>query len=574
MSVHHEGPPRSPSTSDLRRKCSAERSGSFPQRDLRQTALLLLASTLALLLAGCAGPQQPGGGAAEGSGSAAEEETRSRPNVVLILADDLGYGELGSYGQGKIQTPHLDRMARQGLRFTQFYSGSPVCAPSRAALLTGRHTGHLRVRGNYELGGFRDDEERGQLPLEPGTATLGPMLQEAGYTTGFVGKWGLGGPGSTGLPTRQGFDFFYGYLDQKQAHNYYPTHLWRSTDAGAVVWDTLRNDYFHPHQEIEEAPGGLAGYDPFKGADYAPDLMTEQALRFIRRNREQPFFLELAYNIPHVALQVPDEELAAYGFEEMPYLGQRGYLPHPRPRAAYAGMISRLDGYVGQVTALLDELGLDENTLVLFTSDNGPTWAGGVEPDFFGSAGGLRGLKGSVYEGGIRVPMIAQWPGRVEAGATTSHVAALWDVLPTLADLSGATPPAAIDGVSFAPTLLGREGEQREHEHLYWEHFGQCGGQQALRRGKWKAVRVGVREDPSAPVELYDLAANPDESRNVAAEHPALAEELWEAMREAHTPPTFERWEILEPEGFPGAASGDTRHPCFRWVSTRSANAQ
>ncbi|MDX1740653.1 MAG: arylsulfatase, partial [Rhodothermales bacterium] len=354
-----------------------------------------------------------------------------RPNIIYILADDLGYAELGSYGQTRIRTPHLDDLAREGIRFTQHYSGSPVCAPSRATLLTGLHTGHAQVRDNYELGGFLDEEERGQLPLEPGTVTLGTLLQEHGYTTAIIGKWGLGGPGSAGVPNNQGFDYFYGYLDQKQAHNYYPTHLWRNAE-----WDTLRNEYFHPHQRIDDEPADPSGYDSYKGVDYAPDLMTEEALGFIRDQRDGPFFLYLAYPIPHVALQVPDESLAEYDFEETPYLGERGYLPHPRPRAAYAAMISRMDGYVGRVIALLRELGLDRNTLVVFSSDNGPTFNGGTDSDFFASAGPLRGLKTEVYEGGIRVPMIAWWPGRIAAGSVTDHVSAFWDVLPTVAEVT------------------------------------------------------------------------------------------------------------------------------------------
>ena len=512
---------------------------------------LLFAVCLIGLAAGCL----PGG---EGS----PETTDDVPNVVFIIADDLGYGELGSYGQTKIQTPNLDRMAAEGLRFTQFYSGSPVCAPSRATLMTGKHTGHTYVRDNYELGGFRDDEERGQLPLKPGTETIGTMLQQAGYATALIGKWGLGGPGSTGIPTRQGFDFFYGYLDQKQAHNYYPTHLWIGTDT--LRWDTLRNDYFHPHQQLKSAPEDPSAYEQYKATDYAPDLMTQQALGYIREHQDQPFFLSLAYTIPHVALQVPDEELSAYQFEETPYLGEESYLPHPRPLAAYAGMISRMDGYVGQVLDLLGELGLRENTLVIFTSDNGTTFNGGVQADFFNSVGPLRGLKGSVYEGGIRVPMIAWWPGHIQAGTTTDHVAALWDVLPTVAELTGATPPDSIDGLSFLPTLLGDTAAQAQHDALYWEYHGLCGGQQAVRMGKWKGVRLGIEDAPGAPIRLYNLEEDVGETRNVAGEHPEVARQVWQQMQQMRTPPEIDRWAFAVAEQ-PALATDTQEHACFPW---------
>lgn len=463
------------------------------------------------------------------------------PNIIYILADDLGYGELGAYGQAKIRTPNLDRLAAEGMKFTQHYSGSPVCAPSRATLLTGLHTGHTQVRDNYELGGFPDSEERGQLPLKPGTATLGRLLQERGYATAIVGKWGLGGPGSTGVPTEQGFDFFYGYLDQKQAHNYYPTHLWRNTE-----WDTLRNAYFSPHQRIDAPPSDESGYEKYRGTDYAPDRMTREALTFIRENRNRSFFLYLAYPIPHVALQVPDESLSGYDFEETPYLGQRGYLPHPRPRAAYAGMITRMDSYIGRVMELLRELDLDGSTLVMFSSDNGPTFAGGVDHEFFDSAGPLRGLKTEVYEGGIRVPMIARWPGHIEDGSTTDLVSAFWDVLPTVAEVAGFDPPVGIDGISFLPTLLGASG-QRRHDSLYWEFHGRWGGAQAVRAGRWKGVRLGGHDDPDAPLELYDLVADIGERVDVAGRHPEIVARMLDIMAR-RSPSEIDSWNFAEYE--------------------------
>ena len=461
------------------------------------------------------------------------------PNIVYIMADDLGWAELGSYGQTKIHTPNLDQLARDGLRFTRFYSGSPVCAPSRAALLTGLHTGHAPVRGNFELGGYLDSEERGQYPLPAGTPTIATMLKARGYATAIVGKWGLGGPGSEGVPNQHGFDFFYGYLDQKQAHNHYPTHLWRNTQ-----WDTLPNTYFSSHPAAESIPADVRAFTQYQGTAYAPDVMTTESLRFIRQQRAKPFFLYLAFTLPHLALQVPDAELAAYDFPETTYRARQGYLPHARPRAAYAGMISRLDAHVGQVMALLRELKLDSTTLVVFTSDNGTTYTGGVEPGFFKSVANLRGLKDAVYEGGLRVPFIARWPGHIAPGRVTDALAANWDVLPTLAALTHARVRGAIDGVSFAPTLLGR-GVQPAHPPMYWEHHDVCAGQQAVRDGRWKAVRLGVAASRPAPVQLFDLDADPGERVDVAAQHPDVLARLERLMTTMRTPARIPEWNFV-----------------------------
>ncbi len=489
------------------------------------------AALLVLLVFGCETPPQ--------------ESLTVAPNIIYILADDLGYGELGSYGQTKIKTPHLDRLAAEGLRFTQHYSGSPVCAPSRCTLLTGKHTGHCHVRDNYELGGFADDEERGQRPLEPGSFTLGRMLQDVGYATAAVGKWGLGGPGSTGIPNEQGFDFFYGYLDQKQAHNFYPTHLWRNTE-----WDTLRNAYFHPHQKFEgDDPNDPEAYDRYKGVDYSADLMADEAVQFIRDNADRPFFLYMPHTAPHLALQVPDDELAQYDgmFDEEPYLGDRGYLPHIRPKSAYAAMITRMDGHVGRLLDVLDELGLAENTLVMFSSDNGPTYVSRVDTEFFESAGPLRGGKGEVYEGGIRVPMIARWPGRIAAGTVTDHVSAFWDVVPMLAALTGAATPDDVNGVSFLPTLLG-EGEQAPPSELYWEYHGRgWKGAQAVRIGDWKGVRLGGHDDANAPIELYNLATDLGEQNNVAADHPDIVVQI-KAVMDSRSVSDIEKWNFAMEE--------------------------
>jgi arylsulfatase A-like enzyme len=462
------------------------------------------------------------------------------PNIVFVLADDLGSGDLGSYGQRRIRTPRLDRMAAEGMRFTHFYSGSTVCAPSRATFLTGKHTGHAYVRDNYGLGGPRDEEERGQYPLPPDHPTLARWLRDRGYTTAVVGKWGLGGPGSTGVPTKQGFDLFFGYLDQRQAHNYYPTHLWRNEERYP-----LRNPNFSAHQKLEGDPNDPKSYEKYRGTDYAIDVMTGEAVAWLRSNASKPFFLYFAPIIPHVALQVPETALKEYEgqFSETPYTGENGYLPHPAPKAAYAAMVTYLDAQVGRILDTLKELGLDERTLVIFTSDNGaPLNAGGSPTQFFESNGGLRGHKNNLYEGGIRVPMIARWPGRIRAGTTSDHVGANWDMWATFADLAGAEPPADTDGISVVPTLLGRDN-QRQHEALYWE-FHSRGSSQAVRTGRWKAVRNNVAKDPEAPIELYDLERDPRETTNLAATNPDVVRRIQTIMSRSHTPAALPRWNL------------------------------
>ena len=446
--------------------------------------------------------------------AAAPAQDASRPNIVYILADDLGWGELGSYGQEKIETPHLDRMAREGMRFLQHYAGAPVCAPSRCVLMTGMHSGHATVRDNME------HKPEGQEPLLEADVTIGDVLQGAGYATGCFGKWGLGFPGSVGDPLHQGFDRFYGYNCQRHAHNFYPRYLW--SDDQRVT--------------LEGNERGVTG------EQYSHDLIAEAALAFIRASRERPFFCYVPFTIPHLALQVPEETLARYRgrWEDPPYEGQ-SYQPHPTPRAAYAAMITHMDASVGDILDLLVELELDRDTLVIFTSDNGTTHLKKqVDYDFFESTGGLRGLKGSVYEGGLRVPMIARWPGRIAPGTSSDHVSGFQDVLPTLAELAGAETPDDIDGISFLPTLLGRSQDQREHDYLYWDFPG-YGGQLALRAGRWKALRRGLRREPDASLELYDLQADVGEQRDVAAEHPELAARLGALLIEARTEPVYGR---------------------------------
>ena len=471
-------------------------------------------------------------------GRAPQTASATRPNIVYVLADDLGYAELGAYGQRRIRTPRLDRMAAEGMRFTQFYSGSTVCAPSRGALLTGRHTGHAYVRDNHELGGFLDEEERGQLALPPDHPTAARWLRERGYTTAVIGKWGLGGPRSTGVPTKQGFDFFLGYLDQKQAHNFYPTHLWRNEESYP-----LRNKYFSPHQTLEGDPNDPKSYEKYRGVDYSIDVMTREAVAWLRTNASKPFFLYFAPTIPHVALQVPEAALKEYEgqFPETPYTGVNRYLPHRTPRAAYAAMITYLDAQVGRILDTLREIGADDRTLVIFSSDNGATFdVGGAPTQFFQSHGALRGHKTNLYEGGIRVPMIARWPGRIRAGSTSDHVGANWDMWATFAELAGDQAPKGSDGISIAPTLLGR-GPQREHEALYWEFHSQ-GSSQAVRMGRWKGIRTNLVKQPDAPIELYDLERDPGEKTNVAAANPEIVRRIEALMKSSHTPAVIPRW--------------------------------
>jgi len=477
----------------------------------------------------------------------------ARPNIVLIVADDLGYGELGSYGQEKIRTPVLDRLAEQGMRFTRHYSGSPVCAPSRATLLTGLHTGHAVVRDNDEMvergAVWADTLIEGNHPLPPDTYTLGRMLQDAGYVTAAIGKWGLGGPGDSGEPNLQGFDHWYGYMCQREAHNYYPTHLWRDG-----VRETLPgNSYFSAHQRLPAGvdPTDLRSYERYAGETYSFDVMIEDAVRFVRARPDDPFFLYLPFTIPHVALQVPEESLAEYAdeFDDAPYTGDRGYLPHRAPRAAYAAMITRMDAGIGRILGVLEETGVEGNTVVLFTSDNGPTFNGGTDSEFFASTGGLRGLKASLYEGGIRVPLIVRWPGKVAPGSVTDHVSAFWDYLATLAEIAHARPRHDTDGLSLVPVLTGNRAAQPRHDLLYWEY----NGAQAVLSGDWKVVR----QRPAAPLQLFDLSRDPAEAIDVAAEHPDVIARLTADIRRSRTPSA---WFPLDPKA--AARLGRVRSAC------------
>ncbi len=466
-----------------------------------------------------------------GCSPAAKQEPAAKPNIVLIMADDLGWKELGCYGQQKIKTPNLDRLASQGMRFTNFYAGAPVCAPDRCTLMTGKHGGHAVVRNNFEVKpSVFGDTFGGQYPLPEGTVTIASLLKAQGYVTGAFGKWGLGGVGTSGDPLKQGFDRFFGYNCQRHAHNLYPRYL-------------VDND---KQRFLEGNTRGLTG------KHYAPQVIADEMLKFVRENKDRRFFVYYPTVLPHLALQAPEEYVARYRgkWPETPYNG-KSYLPNPTPRATYAAMISFMDDQVGRLMALLDELGLADNTVVLFTSDNGTTLLKDqVDAEFFDSVGPLRGLKGSVYEGGIRVPLIARWPGRIQPGTVTDLPAAQYDIMATLCDILGIVPPADTDGISFLPTLLGRENEQERHEYLFWDFAG-YGGQIAVRMGKWKAVRRNLKKNPDAPLELYNLEKDIGETTNVADQYPEIAAKMAKIMIEARKKPQEEKfrfWRYPEDE--------------------------
>jgi arylsulfatase A len=454
-----------------------------------------------------------GGGKTQNQGTA----NAQKPNIVYILADDLGYGDLSFLGQKRFQTPNLDRMAQEGMVFTQHYAGCTVCAPSRSSLMTGLTTGHTPIRGNK---GWKPE---GQWPMPAETFTVAEMLKEAGYATGGFGKWGLGYPGSEGDANMQGFDEFYGYNCQGIAHNYYPSHLWDNQQK--VILDGNSGDQF---------------------GTYAPELIHQRALQFIEKNKDKPFFLFYPNVIPHAELLLPEENMREFQGKLMPEKSFKGAEPgdvrfregaygtQMESHAAFAAMVTLLDKQVGEVLDKLKELGLDKNTIVMFSSDNGPHQEGGADPDYFDSNGPLKGYKRDLYEGGIREPMIAWWPGKIQAGTQTDLISAFWDVMPTVADLAGLKSPENIDGISFLPTLLGQEGQQK-HDYLYWE-FHEKGGRQAVRKDNWKLVRYQVLNADKTTTELYDLNTDLGEETNVASQHPEVVKELLELMAHARTP--------------------------------------
>ncbi|MBL9212918.1 MAG: arylsulfatase [Opitutaceae bacterium] len=432
----------------------------------------------------------------------------TRPNIIFILADDLGYGELGSYGQKLIETPHLDRMAAEGMRFTQFYAGSTVCAPSRSVLMTGQHLGFTTVRGNA---GARGREAQ---TLRADDVTVARALQQAGYATGLIGKWGLGEPGTSGEPGKQGFDYFFGYLNQGHAHNHYPSFLYRNTEKVPL-----------PNDLVQVGSHEGSGYSKNQKV-YAGDLFAEEARAFVERNRTRPFFLFYSMVTPH-ANNERSRELGEGN--EVPDLGVYAGKPWHDSAKRHAAMITRMDRDVGDLIAHLKKLGLDDQTLILFSSDNGPHREGGpnYDPAFFTPSGPFSGLKRSLTDGGIRVPFLARWPGAVKAGVVSDHVGYFGDLMATWCELGAAKAPAKLNSISIAPTLLGR-GPQRRHDFLYWEFYEQGVSQAVLLDGRWKALRLRT---PQAPIQLFDLKTDPAEKTNVAAANPQLVARADRIMR-------------------------------------------
>lgn len=444
-----------------------------------------------------------------------------KPNIIFIMADDLGYKELGCYGQKKIKTPNVDKLASEGMMFTDYYTGSAVCAPARCNLMTGKHGGHAYIRDNSEVGDW--DSFRGQMPIPEEAVTIAELLKNQGYVTGAFGKWGLGEVGSTGDPLSQGFDRFFGYNCQRHAHNLFPNYL--VSDRGKV--------------KLKGNTRGLTG------EKYAPQVIADELLKFIRENKDRRFFVYYPSVLPHLALQARQEDIDQYKgkWPETPYKG-KSYLPHPTPRACYAAMISFLDKQVGRVMKLLGELNLEKDTVVFFTSDNGTNYLKGqVDYEFFDSVGPLRGLKGSLYEGGIRVPMIVRWPGRIRPGSKTAHIAAHYDIMATLAEIAGIDPIKDTDGTSFVPTLLSKPNMQKEPEYLFWDFAG-YGGQLAVRMGKWKGIKQNVSKNPDAPLELYDLKSDIGETKNVATKYPAIAAKIERIMLEERNRPEIKKFQF------------------------------
>jgi uncharacterized sulfatase len=453
--------------------------------------------------------------------AAVSAEPPGRPNIVFILADDLGYGDLGCYGQKRIQTPNIDRLAKDGLRFTDFYAGCTVCAPSRCVLMTGYHMGHVWIRGNA-------GQQNPQIQiLRDKDVTVAEVLKQAGYATALCGKWGLGDEGSIGVPNKQGFDFFFGYLNQYHAHNYYPAYL-------------IKNESRYPLKNIVPGEGNYGSGVASQKVEYSADLITREALKWVEEHKDQPFYLYYAPTLPHA-----NNEGGKNGME-VPDLGPYASTDWPPQQKAHAAMISRLDADIGRLMALLEKLGLSDKTLVFFSSDNGPHQEGGNDPQFNDSNGPLKGIKRDLTEGGIRVPFIARWPGKIKPG-TCDFIGGFQDILPTLAELTGATShvPKDIDGVSILPSLLGDPGKQNQHEYLYWA-FYERGGAQAARSGRWKAVQ----QPNDTPVRLYDLTSDIGEERDLAKQHPDVLAKLVAEMKEAYVP--NENWKFPQP---PAAAT-------------------
>jgi arylsulfatase A-like enzyme len=464
-------------------------------------------SVALFLLSACKKPDQTG------------SDNLLKPNIIYILADDLGYNELGCYGQDKILTPHIDRLASEGMKFTQHYAGTSVCAPSRSVLMTGLHTGHTPSRGNKEV------EPYGQFQIPDQTVTVAELLKKAGYTTVMYGKWGLGVENTSGDPQNQGFDEFYGYYGQVHAHNSFPEYLYSNREK---IY--LENEVIYLPKD--HWTRGLGSYATNK-IDYSNDIFAQRALTFIENHENIPFFLYLPFTIPHNNGEAPE------GLKfETPTLAPYENRDWSYEKKSYAAMISRLDSYIGQIADKLKSKGIDQRTLVIFSSDNGC-----AEPQLFNGSGSFRGKKRDLYEGGIRVPMIAWWPGIIEAGSVSDHISAFWDVHPTVCQLAGIEIPSYVDGISFLPELKGNS--QPEHDYLYWE-FHELGKKQAVRKGKWKAVRLDIWEKPQNPIELYNLETDLGETNNVAGQHPEVVREMMEILEKAHEPDP--NWPLYEGE--------------------------
>ncbi|WP_228853395.1 arylsulfatase [Aegicerativicinus sediminis] len=485
------------------------------------------------------------------------QEASKKPNIIYILADDLGYGELGVYGQKLIETPNIDALANDGMMFTQHYSSAPVCAPARYMLLTGTHSGHSYIRGNDEWRDrgkvwdyremIKDSVLEGQRPVPDSINFFPALLQKEGYATGMIGKWGLGAPHTNSIPNKKGFDYFLGYNCQRQAHTYYPVHLYENEHR-----IHLDNDTVAPHTKLSKGadPNDPQSYAPFNLNVYAPEVMFNGMMIWIKEHKDRPFFFYWADPIPHNAIQAPVRWVEYYKRkfgEEEPYLGEAGYFPHQNPHAGYAAQISYLDENVGKLVKYLKDNGLYDNTLIIFTSDNGVTYSGGTDGAYFNSSAQFgeeygRG-KGFVYEGGIRVPMIATWPKQIKPGSKTDLISAQYDVLATFGELTGFKQEWATDGISFLPTLIGNANDQKHHEFLYWE-FPEYGGQVAIRMGDWKVIRQHLKDDQEPTLELYNLTQDPAEENNMAENHPEIIEEAERIFKAQHENAVIERFRI------------------------------
>lgn len=487
--------------------------------------------------------------------AAPSKKVDDKPNIIYILADDLGYGEIGCYGQKLIETPNIDRLAADGMVLTDFYSGSPVSAPARCSLLTGKHSGHGDIRGNDEMAerGMvrdflcmeRDSTLEGQRGFLPGTVTFPMLLQQKGYETGCVGKWGLGAPGTNSLPDRYGFDFFYGYNCQRQAHTYYPLHLYRNENR-----EYLHNDTVIPHRNLDPGADSYneASYRKFVSNVYSPDIMHKEALEFIQTNKDLPFFLYYATPLPHVPIQAPqrlvDHYLKKFGTEK-PYTGESGYFPVRYPHATYAAMVTYIDEKVGEIVDALKKDGVYDNTLIIFTSDNGPTFNGGTDSPWFDSGGPFKSEYGwgkcFLREGGIRVPFIATWRNGIKAGGKSDLPSVSYDIFATVCDIAGIENNTDTDGISLMSTLTGR-GKQQQHDYLYWE-FMDLGGQQAVRVGDWKGIRNNVKSGNKA-IELYDLKTDIKEQNNIAAAHPDIVKRISDIMDREHITASYPSFRV------------------------------